>query len=1618
MNSSSPLPRNLALIFALIGIGFSLNYLIHAEVPVGEISGKVYLTDSLQPYRGAEIYLMQEVQNEPGNTVRIAISNSKGHFIIPNVPAGDYEISASAEEHDVQSSKITVLEGADTPIALGLKRNMPVFSVVVHQRMVGTNKRALIAVRGYTDSHRPPKTDRFHIDVYRTTFANILSNSRSATDFQTVGRDSDPAPTLPETLLNPVSGSKPVLIIHKTVLIKTANREGFYYQRNYLPLLKPGIYLINLRHETNHCCTWLDITDTAIVTKAVRTQLLAYVVNIHTGEPISGSRVAFYIKNSKIATGITDKSGLCQLHIPLNIGNNNNPNTAYLLADNGDDEAEWQANLSDFTNSSQQYAVFDYTDRTLYRPGQTIRFKGVVRENTFPEYHAISPGVNSLPARYTIPVGKRVFVELLDPNGVEVFGKSFVLSQWGTYFGTITLLKQYSTGVYTLNTVTAGGGSSYSHNVIVNAYHKPQFSVTATPLKPRYFRGQTVTIKVKASWYSGAPLGSAPVSYDVYSSPNYAMDYPDDFGYSQNGSSDFLSNLYGSQYYGNQIASGTATLDANGEATIKFKAADSSEPISDLPQEVDYTCSIDVTGAQQRDVEQDVTVPVVAGLFRLTVEPTGYLATPGEVDETVISTQNYDGTPGMNVPVTLKLYRNHWDADGNLHQSKRAAQTLHGTTNASGQVVFPVTPPKPGDYDLSVTATDSTGKIVHASSDIWAATDNGDGGDTSLNSLSLLTDKRQYNPGDIAKALIISPTVGVTALVTVEGNSIYSAQTVVLSQHSTIVHIPILKRYGPNVYLDVCYVHHSHFATSEAPLRVLLTMKQLKVWVTPNHAAASSSGMANYLPGHSAEFTVHVTDMQGHPVSTDLAFGVSDEAIYAMRDWDPTSLARNFYPSRSNNVNTDTSFDSVYLGDADKAEPKIVARSKFKNTAYWNPEIHTNSQGVANVSFTLPDNLTVWRATAVAISSETAIGSGMCKIQVTKPFMVQLELPATLTQNDKSEFSAFVHNQTGSPQTAFVRLNCNGITLDTPSTQSIQIASGATGSVTWQVECPTAGTVSMTAAAWTIKGSNGVQYSDGLTKSLKIVPYGRRISTSVSGVVDASESQTETFRIDSRSTLGSSTMLVRLNPSPGSILNGGLQNLIDYPYSFVDETADTVIASLTVRHTLSKYGLQTTSSADVRHAVTEALARLYRLQHQDGGWGWCHFDASTPDMTSDALIALATARAYGVPVDAGALSRAQHAAVLMLKTCVPSTKPLLIYAIALSGRHKQALDAERKMLVSAYTTSGLAYRTLTQQVLNLPDEDTLSLLRKRAVHEGQLVHWRTVNNGLTDDSDVTTALVLRAIANSDPHSTLLQPGIRWLMLQRIDNGWMDDRATVESLLALCATIDSSQTQTSTGNVMIALNGQAAGSCALNSNTLQQQEIDVWIPSRLLKGGKNQLTLTRTGGNSPVFYTITLQQINPDMSASQSDVPGLTVTRSYLKIVGGTVTGVKTQPAGDVLTPGELIRVHIKIHSPSNMTHVMLVDPFPAGCTPDVQDYSDDTLDDEDWNYWWSGEDVRDDRIAFFTTSLPKGDSVIEYNLRVQTPGLYSALPTELQGVYAPGEHAETPVNLLTVRAGQ
>ena len=572
--------------------------------------------------------------------------------------------------------------------------------------------------------------------------------------------------------------------------------------------------------------------------------------------------------------------------------------------------------------------------------------------------------------------------------------------------------------------------------------------------------------------------------------------------------------------------------------------------------------------------------------------------------------------------------------------------------------------------------------------------------------------------------------------------------------------------------------------------------------------------------------------------------------------------------------------------------------------------------------------------------------------------------------------------------------------------------------------------------AWTPKTDSAPQYTDGLEITLPVRPHGREDITATAGEITAAHPVEETISLDTDAIAGLSRITIRVTPSVASSLAGGLEYLIGYPYGCVEQTLSRILPDLQVQRALRSRGLtlngaETQRTGEINLMVREGLARLARFQHPSGAWGWWEHDTDDPWMTGYVLVGLATAKSEGYDINEAVLANGVKAGIKLLAKCKAGEKPFLMYGLALAGERKAAAQARRALFLPGLQSENLAYVALIDAMLRHSDSPALKPLNGKAIDRDNMLHWEaqtTQTNAESEDQDdmTATAMALRVVIRHNPQDPRIAPTLRWLMYRRTGAYWGSTRDTAWVLAALGDYLNAQPGYSSGGQVVITVNGKAWQTLALTANNLREREIVLRVPPALLHAGKNAMQLSRMGGSSPIFYSVQARQTiaGEDIAAranAKKDTKNtdkgaaIGIEREYRRVAakraGDSPWEPRTEPTNNQMAASDRIRVRLTLTVPRDMAYVLIEDPFPAGC--EVSERGD-SADVTDWNYWWSSVDVRDDRIAFFARSLPKGRHVIEYNLRAQTPGVYHILPTLLQAMYAPetkANSAETRVEI-------
>ena len=1555
----------LAVLVAVLAAAGLYAYAFSAELPVGALRGQLLAADTKKPLAGITLVLRPGMPKDGMDTLD-AKTDDQGHFEVPRLPAGNYEITPHTTAYKSRSVKTAVLEGKTAEATIKLDPGDPYLNLNVHQHAFLPGDDPRIALNGFRQG------DAVKLRIFTVDPETMLNEEASKL----------------REMLTPVSSGRrgaEALRAGKVRLLRTIDHsvkkrdaEGVFYDFEQLGQLKPGVYLLQAEGDKDFAVGWLMVTDLALITKSAEGKVNAFTVDLRTGVPVPDTQVVVYQGRNIVRQLKTDANG----RVEFTAGSPSDQLSA--VARRGDSVAFM--NFRPFGNAwygedgkPNQYRMFTYTDRPVYRPGHRVLFKGVVR-------HLERNG-------YSVPSPKTVSLEVHDEQQTVIYHGQTAMNDRGSFAGQFDLSSEATPGMYTLTTKLAGEESSETFKVA--AYRKPEWRVEVTSPKKSYVRGDQVAVTISAQYYYGAPVADAKVEYTVVRSQywSYLENEDDQYLYGQE------EETHEGGIYGDVVENGEARTDADGIAHVTFssKSGDASET-----GDFEYTVQANVIDLSDRSASGDLTVRVNEGQFRLDAKPSRYVAPPGEQVTIEAKLQDLDQKPVPNAPVEIKAVLQMWDRRGS-HEKQLSSTTVN--TDAKGLINFPLTLSDTGSVTVRLTNRDPRGNKVEATTDVWVSSY--DGGDYGGNypSISLVPDRKEYHIGDTAQILINVEKPGATAIVAAEAVRVLDLQQVVLKKKSTVVRFPIREGHEPNFFVTACFVRDREFITNQVVVRVNPENHQLNVRI--------ESDRQQYHPGDTATFKIRTTDPAGKPLPAEVSFGVVDEAVYAIQEEPKKAMWQAFYPRRYNEVLTEFSFPQIYLGDADKDGAQVAIRKKFPDTAFWDPFVRTDRSGQATVKVTLPDSLTSWRATATAITAATKIGRQTLNVTVAKELTLRLQTPRSITEGDTLNVSAIAHNYTKTETDVAIELSARGVELRENARQTVHLKPEEAKRVDWEIKATAPGDAVFTATA------RAGSFSDGLELTVPVRAFARQDVEYRAGAVTESEA-VEELELDSAAARG--TLEIRLAPSLAGATLGALDYLATFPYGCVEQTMSSFLPDVVLTRSLRQLNLPEPKQASKLPEMTTAgLLRLYGMQHEDGGWGWWQYDQSDPWMTAYVMFGLDLARQNGYDLNPQIRANGLNALKQISEDAKlsPDDAQFVAYALALNGADKEAgkLIHRFDKKIGKLQRRSQAYRVLALLAMGGLEERSraaaaLEDLWSVSDAAGGMYHWseeRKERYTHVPQDVESTALVLKAALALDPKDNRIPGIVRWLLVKRNGGRWISTRDTAWILLSLTDYLRFSGELNPDYRLTVSLNDRELKSEAIGQAEAQREEEVIRIPLSELKE-QNRIVLRKEGAGT-LYYSVRLtQEIRTTAFAPESTVPGLSLKREYFLLTtrrdanGHLVTLPGDKPVTKFRV-GDRLLVRLTLTSSHALEYLMIEDPLPAGC--EVQERGD--IPFAEWDYWWSNLVVRDDRVAFFTRDYgaEEKSAVLEYYLRPEHSGQIQALPTVLEDMYNPAVRAST-----------
>ncbi len=1484
--------------------------------------------------------------------------------------------------------------------------------------------------------------------------------------------------------------------------------------------LAPGIYRLEMEapeisDNSHHVAHVMLIATDNVTLKVSQHEALAWVTDLKSGQPAADLTVQFYrlmqLRNQKkvLAYGKpikTDHNGLARLPVSEELYPGSEVIYAAVASDGhfGMAASTWTDGIdaSDFQQptmfNTQDMALYLYTDRRLYRPGDKVYFRGTIRNR--------NDAVYSLSDKKVIPV------DIIDPFQQTVYSKKVAVNEFGSFSDSFTIDTNGQLGEYQIvarpnkpdpkPTGTPGvtptnapptpinpalppvpasqaeadakpNDPQFTTQITVGDYTPPEFRVSVTPEAAHVAPGDKIRATVEGSYYFGGALSKAVVQWDVRTDPYY-------FYYSGSGSysfEDYNQDAITQDRADDQpeeTASGTGTTDDQGHYTIEFPAT-----LGKSGRSLIYTLQAVVWDQAGQSVAESGQVVVDQGQFQVGVGVDNYVGAVGDKQTAHVIAVNSDSVPQPNTKLDVRVVQRVWDSvqtiepgtgrtiwENMLVEKDVASGTVLTGTDGTG--AFDFVPKQGGAYKIYASAHDLKNNLIKASTFIWIA-----GADfvawraPNSNRIDLQADKTNYKVDDTASILIPTPFQGdSTALITVERGSILKTDVLTLHNNSTIYKLPITADMAPDAFVSVTVIkgedaHNFTAAFRTGLLQLHVDTAQLQLQVTVK------SDRAKVGPREQVTYKIHVANYDGEPMQAEVGLALVDESILSLMPDDLPSLMSYFYSEQGLGVRTANSL--IY--NIDQKTQEIInvqkgggkggndysgiftVRHNFIPTPLWAPSVITDSSGDASVTVTLPDQLTTWVLDARAYTlptgdtKTTLVGQTTTSLVSTKPLLIRPEVPRFFVAGDTSLLSAIVNNNTDSPQQVAASLDLTGATVGSDLTQYATIPANSRQKFDWPITVLDSQAVDMT---FKVASKDG-HYTDaakpttgtGDDRLLPVLRSETPDTVTTGGVISSGGGiRTEGLLVPSTSAPSSKDSLeIHVDRSLAASATAALKVLKTYPYDCIEQTVSRFLPDAVMFRAQKALGLADQAFEDDLSATLQtALQRIYSDQHADGGWGWFVDDSSDQLITAYTVLGLSEVKAAGWQVDNKVFTNAIKELRTSLKDIDDTTpswdlnrQAFILYVLARASQ----TDVQKSMAIKWYDVSRSVKLFDQRDRMNLDAQAFLAMdfaifepssgyhraplmdaIKKAAKYSLTGRHWEEASddawNWTTDTR--TTAIVLKALVETEPSSPLIPDTVRWLMTARKFDTWETTQETTWSVMALSAFMQQTGDLQPDYTFGVAINGTTLtqGETATADNVRVPYDLHVAVTD-LLTNQTNRIAIERSAGTGTLYYSAQLKTYLP-VEQVKAISRGLIVQRTYSLESDKNHTPITSARVGDA------IRVTLTIIAPDTLNYITVEDPLPAGTQSiDTSLQTTQRLDQNDplqygWSYWvFTHTELRDDRTVLYAPYMPQGTYQFIYQLRAGAVGTYHVLPANGHAFYMPEVFGRTDGQMFTIQ---
>tara|TARA_R110002096_G_scaffold403766_3_gene601333 strand:+ start:33259 stop:38652 length:5394 start_codon:yes stop_codon:yes gene_type:complete len=1455
------------------------------------------------------------------------------------------------------------------------------------------------------------------------------------------------------------------VIYDETITLKSELDHSDSYEINWSDILpegtSAGLYLAvegesrdhpNLKKHRVGASSIVQLTDLGIVWKKNRDQALVYAFSLKTGQAVPGAELQLFDSdNTELSTQTTNQDGV--VSFPLT---GSNAETTYLVASHGQDRyatdfdpsmkyglSTWRFDINQkyWRTPDVRLRTFMFSDRGIYKPGDTVNLKAVTRMADGDRLARPNRG-KSFDAKLTIYDSRGMVVSKRDVSFSErgSLDVSFPIPMGNVGSYRAQLDFDALLGKNPNDPEDDHYDRFASHYFTVADYRPNTFEVHVNG-QGTYDGNEAIEIPVKANYYRGKPLSKAQMQWHAsYFASTFRPSNFEAYTFGEEN-----PNIRGHK-------AGEEELSPEGSSVAKLDFI----PTGELEQPVRVQLGVDITDINQQTISQQSSFLVHSSDYYLGLKlPDGWLEAGNPIQLEMLPVTRDEQIYEGSVEAKLTIEREVWTttkiktAGGQIrHKNEWVYQPV------SEQVVTvqkdanqTVTLPEGGTYRFTLETTGDESKIktvtkryIWGDGDVYWAHRDGD-------AIELVTDQESYVVGDTAKIMVRSPILG-TALITTERAGVYRTFVRELSSKSQMIDLPITGTDAPNLFVSVLVIRGSQDSPHKyQDTDYKLGYCELKVSQPANALSVSfQQSQAEVLPGSQVEVVASIHDSSGQPVANaEVALYAVDRGVLSLTGYeipDPGSVFHSPYPLSVKtwhtlfDVMTENPEERNYSnkglmiggGGSDLAMLRQNARKDFRATAFWEGTLLSDADGTVTASFTAPENLTEFKIFAVALGVDTdQYGSGSSKVTVNKPVVIEPALPAFANVGDQFLLQAVVHNTTNedgrfevtmTPDETIQFLETNfqivpaaiePVTTDGAWKAVIDLKAQSTEAIRLPVEFVETGEATWT---WTIRdlNQNAKARTDSVETSLRVgypVPLLRethhvRLAPNSNGNLLASFGPDVMNGMgDIDVTISNTRMLEALD---------ALEYNLQYPYGCVEQTTSSTLPWMTMNSLEKAFPSLTKDQEEKAEAINHGLNRLLSMQTHSGGLSYWP-GAQEPMLWGSAWggLALALGQQQGFDLPQERLDSLWSWLSGQLRTEKGQEgqgdsdyyyRCLGLYTLAIAGKaepsyHEVYYEDRDKMKSDAKALLALA-------ILEGGTAEQKPLVNELLKAEELESTMRWYGKGVA----LSTRLI--ALTKLDAQSTAVDETLNQLLSHRKPPyGWGSTYANAWPLLALANIADKEVIDSKPASMSLAW-GDENPSIDLEG-TFSSQNIRFGFEGDIRTRALN----FENGNDAPLFANISVATRPEELSAEAKD-RGFQIRRTYYKLAPDGALTESTH-----FEVGDLVVVDLETGIPNdNETYLAIDDPLPGVFEAINPAFENRANVDTPLNRWKQlrrdYEEIRTDRALFFSNEVwKKGTYSIQYLARVVASGNVSAPPAKIEAMYEPQRYGLSATTRIT-----